>query len=443
MKRKHSTTDFVENSSKNVKLQQTPTNCSLLVLNDYCLLRVFSYLDVMDDFISLSRTCNRLKNLGKYFHDVYSEFKIHVNMDNKTTDYMEHIISHINDNITEIAINYRYSKIPMNVRKMRECCGDVKDLLVKNWKVYVIDSDNQTFDNLQTLTMKNCDFRSAPYGFFDIFKGLQHANLYKFQYLSSKHVERLFRKNPTIESFVWMGDMDAFEEYELFVMIPKLTALSLRVDRELNDFDLTSTFSNLTKLQLYCNGENISEFLHKLAKSSKICVLKELEVLHVRVDDLFFYSLYYFQHLEMLAVSTWSFWLLTPPLDWPQKLKNLRLESFILTKDGFVSTIKQLEQLENVDLGKCTGEESDAEFFFEDLDVLAQEIDNSLADRNGKKVNFILNLDYTADRGADENIHLLVDTERFRIFTEKNMYVASDQLGISIRFAGINENIYL
>ncbi|KAG4066105.1 hypothetical protein HA402_001352 [Bradysia odoriphaga] len=440
MKRKHYTTDLAENSSKNAKRQQTSSTSSLLVLNDYCLLRVFSYLDMMDDFISLSQTCKRLKNLGKYFHDVYSEFKIHVNMDNKTktNDYMEHIISHVNDDITEIAINYRHSEIPMNVRKMSECCGNVKHLLLINWKVYVIDSDNQTFGNLQTLTMKNCDFRSAPYGFFGIFKGLKHANLCEFRYLSSKHVKRLFRRNPTIESFVWMGDMDAFEKYELFVMIPKLTALSLKVGRELNDFDLTSTFSNLTKLQLYCNGENISEFLHKLAKSSKTCVLKELEVLRVRVDDLFFYSLYYFQQLELLAVSTWSFWFLTPPLDWPQKLKHLRLESFILSKDGFVSTIKQLEQLENVDLGKCSVEES-AKFFFEHLDMLSQEIDNSLADHNGKKVNFILNVSCSGDVSR----LLLVDTERFRIFNKNNMYLGNDHLGISIRFAGIDGNIYL
>lgn len=389
MKRRHSM-NSPGNSSKTPKRQQTCV--SLLMLNDHCLLELYKYLG-LDDFISLSRTCQHLKHIANLFNKVYSAFKINVNVDNKRKDYLEYVISNIDENITEISIDYKNSKIPMNVRKLSEGCPSVNNLAITNWEVNVTECDNHCFDNLETLTMTNCDFQSSG-GFFEIFKNLKAVNFCQFRNLTTKHLEKLFRKNSDIESFVWnpLPSNGAFDQFELFVLLPKLAAVGLKVDKKINDLDLSAQLNNLTKLQLFCSGETISEFLHKLAKTSKNSTLKELELIRVRVDDLFFYALYYFQQLELLAISTWSYWELKPPVDWPQKLKHLRLESFIISMDGFMWTIKQLESLEDVDVESSTVAQEDRHFF-KDLDKLSQVISPALA-HNRKRVNFLLNIGY-------------------------------------------------
>lgn len=381
MKRRHSM-----DSSENRFVKRQQKEPSLFILNDDCLLEVYKYLG-LDDSISLSRTCQRLNYIAKLFNKKYSEFKINVNVDNKRTDYVEYVITNMNDNITEISIDYQNSKIPMNVKKMSECCRNVKDLEITNWKLYVIDSYYHLLDNIETLTMINCDFLSAD-NFCEIFNNLKVVCLYRFRNLTNRFVERMFRKNPDIETFVGIGNEEAFDAFELFLLVPKLKILSLSVDSELNNLHLESQFNNLTKLQLFCNGNNCSEFLHQLGKASKNPKLKELELLNVRVDDLFFYALFYFQQLELLAISTWSYWELKPPIDLPQKIKHLRLESFVITLDGFVWTLKQLEHIQHVDITRCTIAKKD-QVHFRDLERATQVISGALTD-SGERVDFYL-----------------------------------------------------
>lgn len=388
--------DSVENSMSSVKRQHTSASFSML--NDHCLLEIYKYLG-LDDFINLSRTCKHLKKIANIFNRIYSDFKINVYMNNKQQDYIEHVISNINTTVAEILIDYKNSEVPMNVRKMSKCCGvDVKNLQISNWTVDVTESEYHRFNNLEILTMADCDFRRVLSCFFELFSGLKAVNLLGFRNLPNTiFLEKLFRKNPTIESFVWMGDVKAFEEFELFGMIPNITALSLKVDGTINDYDFGTTFINLTKLQLHCNGESISEFLHALATSTEIPVLKEMELLRVHVDDLFFYALYYFRRLELLAISTWSYWKLVLPLDWPETIKHLRLNSFIISMAGFMSTIRQLKYLERFDIESCTIANEDRHFF-QSFEELPKVITAALEDDKGKRTDFVLNA-----RGDDSN----------------------------------------
>lgn len=361
---------------------------SLLMLNNFCLLEIFKYLG-LDDFISLSRACQHLKSIAELFNRMYTDFKININLDDKDNDYVEHVIANMNTEVTEISIDYSNSKIPMNVRKMTECCGaDVKSLRISNWTVDVTDSDNRTFYNLETLTMTDCEFQSVPSEFFELFSGLKAVNFCGFQHWSNEFSKKLFCKNPDIESFVWMGDMKAFDEFELFEKLPKLAALSMKVDMKVNEFHIGTAFGNLTKLQLYCNGDNISKFLHKLGKSTEAPALRELELLCVNVDESLFSALHHFRQLEHLAMLTWNYWELQSSALWPNKIKFLRLRSFIISMDCFMSTIKDWEHLVHIDIVGCTISRADRHFF-EDSQKLSHAISTAL-EGNTKQVDFIL-----------------------------------------------------
>lgn len=115
-------------------------------------------------------------------------------------------------------------------------------------------------------------------------------------------------------------------------------------------------------------GKNINGVLRELAKKGP---LEEMQLECLAIDDEFFDILTSFDKLTIEYASPEEFKELKKSIVWPTTLKHLRLVYFILTFNDFIEIIRQLNNLQRMDLCTCDFPHSDWRFF-EDLTICSQ-----------------------------------------------------------------------
>lgn len=311
----------------------------------------------------------------------YSKIKIAAgricDSENAVCNYMsvDQLISTNGHHIQSLTINFRNEKSALtDLRKIATFCKSLGSLKIENWSKIAVDSGSESvpdFDylaNMETLTLYHSDI-SSKMTFFKAFQNLKYLNV------SSCHgidLKTLFQNNPNVESFVFLGLY--FRDFELLRLLSTLESLCIDIRPARNSLSLKPLLQldRLTKLKMWCNGNNLNDFLNDLAAKG---IVQEIDLDDIKFDDDFFKVMPLFDKLQLLVLSSNDFNIveLKFPLDWPGNLKDLILMKFTISLSVFISTIKQLWNLENFDLYDCKVTNDDHSSF-KDVTKLSQQI---------------------------------------------------------------------
>lgn len=308
---------FVKSNVESKKLQT-----SLLDLNDFALLRIFSWLN-MKDSINFAETCVRLRKVGELNFTKYKQFDLlkyeHLvyvlenyydryghygyyddeedpdkgeedpdedeeDMEEPEPIEAEKVLSHIGKHITTLSIDSIWSTVRKAV--MDNC------VKIKSLKIYEspdFDSEWRTWIqnlNLESLTIQDCS------NFNEMGVGLAALKELKFTDgngdLNSMELFNVLEKTSDLESLqveLYYSDF----KYAIFTKLPKLRCLEIKIEsKDLVNLTESLKMDVLTELKVFlpltfeAEGlKSLNSFLEILAEKSK---LKELELYVSQVD---------------------------------------------------------------------------------------------------------------------------------------------------------------
>lgn len=291
---------------------------SLLDLNDFVLLRVFSNLNLRDS-INFAETCVRLRKVAELAYTKYKHFDLfkyehflyvldynnayYDDDEEETEDENEEeivelepisadkVVSHIGKEIITLSIDFCLSSAVQEA--VRDNCINVTSL--KIYEFYESDKSSKWNTwleklSLVSLTIQNCD------NFNEICGGISTLTELKFTTegnggfnggLNSTDLYNLLEKNPNLERLkIQLYDADF--EYDIFTKLPKLRCLDIMIDSG-NLANLTEVLkiNQLTEFKLFLslnfreNLKNLNPFLKILAEKAEKLVTLQLDVDHV------------------------------------------------------------------------------------------------------------------------------------------------------------------
>lgn len=298
---------------------------SLLLLNDDCLIHIFKRLELLD-FVNLSKTCVRLKNVaGDTF---VPKFK-------------------------SIVIDDEYSENPTSVKVTKQKFSDV--LSVIGGRVLSIEIFDGNDFILRTVTNKcknvnsfalsysTCSLNVSPQ--LQDFKNLKELRIDECE-ISKKKLRQIFINNPGIERLEYDWAYKGF--VKLLRLLPKLKSLKLdRIDGlGLNKVPNLFHLKEVTEFK-FGSFVNCNEFLIELATKWKLVEL----YFHCDTDDETFNSIKLFENLEYLDVGNKQrSWTLPEHTVFPPNLKSISFYNIHLTYRTLASMVKELKWLERIHL---------------------------------------------------------------------------------------------
>lgn len=206
---------------------------------------------------------------------------------------------------------------------------------------------------------------------------LKSLNIF-YARIEAAEVEIMLKDHRGIESFA-IRRVDFNFDCKLLELIPNVEILVLDTfDWYVRNINSLQTLHHIKSLQLNCEKENLNDLIGAMAQTG---IMEEMELHHLKVDDKFFEILKSFDKLRLLSISYANDeddvyepadWKLTTFACLPQ-LKCLLLDSFEFTVKTFISTIRQLKDLEKFDLSSCSITRRDKSKF-KDFAKLSQQI---------------------------------------------------------------------
>lgn len=374
-------------------MRLSATQPSLQSLNEYCLLHLFEFLQ-LEDSMNLAETCICLRKVADRFFKNYSKFVVDSETAEKGDVYFDRVILFIGQHVSSLWIDCWDELNLTQTAKIINGCNNLKSLRIDDYRDDWREDTHQNVqsikdmlqnvesfrvDKVEQLTLCNCDTDFAM-RVLEYVPKLKHLNIDVFNY-DTDAVMRVLQKNPSLESFVHTEDgFPANINFQLLKLISNVERLCLDIDYE-NISELLK-LDRLTKLSLYCDGLNISNFLVQLGTKK----LQEIELHAVEVDYHFVDILMSFKMLQLLVIYQYSNRNCKSklPTAWPAKLKHLRLIDFEFTLNAFISTIQQSKCLESIDLRQCTISESDTSYFV-DVKKLTERMLQAMERRGGKQ----------------------------------------------------------
>lgn len=270
--------------TKKIKGVEDDDDLTLLVLNDDCLIHVYSFLDITD-VLTLAKISERLGNVADAHYKRVKQFQWKGSDEVGEADNLaEKIFRKIGQHLIELVIfglfnvQANYSSV---FTAVRENCTNLKSIELNScgvdnlWVEYV--ASHPTLERL-TFKSSNCKFTSFP-----VMPRLKEFNLQLCRNLSLDQLNGIFN-NVHIESFsfeyspfkVLESRPFAFDLEPISRMV-NLKNLCLVIDAAaVDNLDKLLQLNVLVKLKLSCRTRlNVNEILTKLAEKG---TLEELEI---------------------------------------------------------------------------------------------------------------------------------------------------------------------
>lgn len=290
--------------------------------------------------------------------------------------------------------------------KIVDTCEQLQCLTLKgyNSKNVTIDSFDHTAtsdpfvhtstENLEVLTLNMCHVAKDE-DFFEAYKNLKSVNFNWCQNVEAIAIQKCFKNNQGIRSFTYESQF--IFAPRLLQLLPNLERLSLRYNGKYMKLNTLSKLQSLRHLTLVCDrlAENVNDVLADLAKTK---ILKELVLIDIDLDEHTFEHIKQLNNLQLLAITTND---CTFPAsdDLPKKLKALKLGGFYIDDYDIVSTVKQLEHLEDIHFKNCFVAAED--FWVNDFDTMAKFIIDELTNYTHRRLNVAI----TSERENEVNIN--------------------------------------
>lgn len=322
---------------------------SIFVLNNDCLLEIFKYLG-LDDSINFAASCSTLLMVAdQAFKKKFSQFTIDRNMMNEEKiAWLDRVLWYIGPHILSLTLDWAWQTSQNDIlRKVQKGCVNLNCLVLAHCDV----SDFQDLDfilSVQMLTLNKC-ILDRKRNIFQHFLYLKFLHFYHCSGIRPCALKQCFENNSDIENLAFIG-----YGFDVLKIVGTLTQLQ-----------------HLTKLKLNCQMENLNNFLFELASRG---IMEELELFRIKIDYNTFNVLKLFEKLRLLVLDQCTD-LLELNSTLPLSLKHLQLKCFTISFETFISTIRQLKNLENFDLYCCYCTPPDSEsILFDDILSLSKEI---------------------------------------------------------------------
>lgn len=325
---------------------------SIFLLNIDCLLEVFKYLE-LEDSLNFAETCTQLRMIAdQAFKTKFSKFTIDTAMMNGRMALINRVLWYIGPHILSLTIDWAWQTSKNDILiKIQHSCTHLNRLILVHCEI----SDFKSFDFLicvRMLTLNKCTLDRKK-DILHHFLYLKCLHFYHCNGIKPSALRQCFQNNPDIENLAFIG-----YGFDVLKIIEPLTQLE-----------------QLTKLKLNCQMQNLNNFLFELASRG---IIEELELFRIKIDDNTFNILNLFSNLRLLVVDQCSdFQELNSTL--PFSLRHLQLKCFTISSKTFISMIRQLKSLENLDLYCCHCTPPDSESIsFDDIIGLSGEIMKNL-----------------------------------------------------------------
>lgn len=325
--------DETNYSSDEMELQ-TP---SLLMLNDDCLMAISKFLNYKD-YINLGMVCTRLRAVASKYKN------IHLIKYDGNVAHCGYISYHLEP---------RYKRKIRMIRNLRTELLEFLSAVGENvLSVKITDGANlalleilaEKCKNLRTVNVENYE---GPLHF----KNLTELKFGSNVTVTIEQLKYCVENSPDIKSFEYNGDCDR-KFMELLKMLPKIKNLKVKhvyKSRRLNQalFDSLLAMKNLTSFSFRSNS-NRNDFLIELGK--KVNLLK-LEF-YMPCNKESFDVLRYFRNLEVLSMNIDKGLVqVLEVTELPVMLKIVKLDGIKISCNSFLSLIKQMKFLKEIDLG--------------------------------------------------------------------------------------------
>lgn len=305
---------------------------TLLILNDYCLMKIFEYVE-LTDYVNLYKTCHRLRDVcdivcSKKYKKIELGTRNYDNYSNKKISKQEFsdALSVIGRHVLAIEIG-QARQVILDI--IVENCKNLKSLKMWRGKSAL---KLQKFRNLKEFRMVSCPKRAM---------------------MNTAEWRSFITNNPELES---LECTQCYEEdiMELMKLLPALKRLHFIYGTSA-DFHLTQACQNvlnldgLTKL-VFFSDMNCNQILIELAKKMN---LVELDVLmDFNAESLQIIKT--FRDLEVLSISNFyvafqAEWFLGASV-FPPKLKCIKIDGIKMSCTTFLSIVKRLKFLDEFDL---------------------------------------------------------------------------------------------
>lgn len=313
---------------------ENPT--SLLLLNDFCLVKIFQSLELRD-LVNLTNTCQRLRDVTELVSSIkYKDIVVGVHGVTCTLDsYMQSqkeftaTMAFIGKHISTIEMFEGNNFITETIGKYCKNLTQLHLLVMENFKEQ-LQLPQRKFPNLKELKL--------------------------FANTTVDEVKIFFYCNADIESLEWCFDNDAY--MALLPMLRKLKSLRLSFILQPVDFAPNRLIQHLirldglTKLTFEINT-NCNDLLVQLATHLNLMEL----CVYIHVDGDTFEIIKLFKNLEVLSLGCGNRNERTHFPDnivLPPKLKDITLSNFDISCSAVISLVKQLTLLKELRFTGCT-----------------------------------------------------------------------------------------
>lgn len=307
----------------------SPRVPSLLQLNDDCLIEIFKRLELLD-FVNLSKTCVRLKNVaGNSFVQKFKSVAIN--------DFCDEYYSERNATV--------------KVTKRQFC----NVLSVIGWRVLSIEIDEGDEFIVRAVTSKcknvnslsllysECSLNECPQ--LQEFTNLKELQIYKCE-ISKRTLRQIFINNPDIERLKY--DWAYKGLVKLLRLLPKLKRLSLAVietSLAVNEVPNLFHLKNVTDFQ-FGSFTNCNKFIIELATKWQLVKLD----FYSEFDEKTFGSLKLFEKLEHLKMGSTRSCNLPEHTVFPSNLHSIHFLNICFTHRMLASIVNVLKLLERIHL---------------------------------------------------------------------------------------------
>lgn len=310
-----------------------PTKKSLLVLNDDCLLEIFSYLDI-DALCNFALAHKRLRGIAELIFESKSRTIISSATTKKRTELVLKTFGHLctNYRIKNVWHSYADYSSDLLYALTKYCSGNLKRLYLERivLKGEVVEKSRSLFESLEKLTLTSCSNLGRAFSeVFQYSNELKSLKVYGCEY-TTLECDFIMHHFPKLES-VRFCSLSTLEDYHLKAFIeknpnlkklkindcPKITTSIYEVvsqhlkslkDLRICEINFTNEenimhitkLTNLKKLNVKCHNSILPELLSKLESKNTLthlqinstCATHELIESIIKMRNLVFLKFY-------------------------------------------------------------------------------------------------------------------------------------------------------
>lgn len=405
---------------------------SLLVLNDYCLIEVFKYLD-FDASINLSLTCKRLQNISAVALKKCRTFMIHNGLLQKGIAYVESIFNAIGPIMSNLTVNFNSmdrSLISDILVKIVEKCSKLESLLMVKLTDFDVDKFQHKKDRMTNALLNVKKFKIVNCcGCIGQFSGIiRELEALEGSYTVSlgATIQQLLKNNPTIKA-ISLSNISTTFDLNILTFTPSIEFVMLT---------FTGQESPLQQLQSSVKLENLESVSITLVTPCHIePTLKQLAN-QKRLQNLICNSIHFdmqtskilqsFDQLMILKLNV-DFTDLNTSFVWPPNLRILELTTWNeFSIDIVISIIQQLKFLQGFALNiRFVNEYIANVSHFNDSSAFISKIFTALTVAgNQNKLYFTIRA--IADTVPICTTEPIVNSDRLSIIFKKPYYIPGD-----------------